>query len=193
MARVRIPWGQLGVGIDDVERDLAAVSALSDDVPTFVVPATVFGDVCRFGVKRGVHRAVGEIAEERLGRIGCLGGADHVDRFVGQVVGEEIAVWVFVNIDRRVVADQAVRVVKVRESVEKPVVPIEPSLAWPRVARASVGDIGVFRQVPFADHQCGVSVGFECLGHRDGVGGEFHGVTRKPRIGVGHVTDAGEM
>ena len=146
------------------ELDLAAVPGGPDLVPSGVVRAPVAGDVGGGRLQRCVHGAVREVQEDRLGRVGGLDGAHHVDGAVGDVVGEVVAVGVAVDGHHVVVLDDAVRLVEVGEGVEDPVEAVEAPLQRPRVLGAGLVLVAVLAQVPLAGHQRGVAVVPQDLG-----------------------------
>ena len=136
---------------------------------------------------------VSDIKEERLIGGRSFARLHHGDCFVGDVVGEVIAIGVGIGFDRCVVANQAMRLMKVCESVKESVEAIKASLARPRVTRPGIGLVRVFGQMPFADHVSGVTVRSKSLGEGDNVIGQFHRVTRKPWISVCDRSDTGSV
>ena len=120
-------------------------------------------------------------------------GFDHCYGFVGDVVGEVVAIGVGIGFDRCVVANQAMRLMEVCESVKESVEAIKASLARPRVTRPGIGLVRVFGEMPFADHVRGVTVCSKSLGERDDVIGQFHRITRKPWISVCDRSDTGSV
>ena len=166
---------------------------LAQRVPAGGVAPVVACDVLGFRMQRCVHGALTVVEEERLVRVGRLRLADHRDGSIGQVVGQEVALRVLVDVDRVVVVDHAVRLVQVREPVEEAVVPVEALLQRPRrtVAGVVLGAVGA--QVPLADHERLVAGATQELRHRRRQVGQLHGVPREPRIGVRHVAHARSM
>ena len=119
--------------------------------------------------------------------------ADHVERPVGEVVGEVVVVGVLVDLDDVVVLVETVRLVEVREPVEDPVEAVETLLAGPAVARAGLGEVGVLAEVPLADHERGPTGITQDLAHRDGVVADLHGVAGEPGVAVADGGEAGEV
>ena len=140
-----------------------------------------------------MHRAVAEVHEERFRRVGGLGASHHLDRPIGDVVGEVVVVGVGVDVHRRVAVDQSVGLVQVGEAVEKPVEAIEPTLGRPGVERPGIGAVAVLGQVPLAHHGGEVARIGENLGGGGHVIGQLHGIAGKPGIGVGHMAHPGQM
>ena len=193
VALLGVPGRQLGARRQEPEVDLAPVTGLSDPVPPEIEHPPVALHVDRLGLQWGMHRTVGEVEQERLCRVSGLGRADHVDRMVGEVVGEVVAVGVAVDLHGVVVLHQAVGLVEVGEGVEEAVEAVEPPLQRPRVPRARFGHVGVLGEMPLAHREGRPSRVAERLGGGGDVGGQFGGVTGKARIGVGDVPDAGPM
>ncbi|MEZ5180467.1 MAG: hypothetical protein R2702_01080 [Acidimicrobiales bacterium] len=118
--------------------------------------------------------------------------ADHVDRSVGEVVGDVVVVGVGVDLDRVVVLHEAVRLVEVGEGVEHAVVAIEAALARPAVPGPGIGQVAVLREVPLADRERVAGVA-EDLGGGGHVVGQLGGVAGEAGVGVGHVAGAGAV
>ena len=108
---------------------LSGEALFPDLVPTGVIVVPMRGHVVWLRVQRRMHRAVGEIHEERLGRMRRAKPPHHVDGVVGEIVGEVVALWVFVDFDDVVVLIEPMWVVQVGESVEDSVVAIRTPLA----------------------------------------------------------------
>ena len=85
------------------------------------------------------------------------------------------------------------RVMQIGEGVEHAVVAVEAALTRPRVARSGRGLVGVFGQVPLADHERGVPGRAEHLGHGRHVGAKLHRVAGIARVGVSDVADSGQV
>ena len=102
-----------------------------------------------------------------------------------EVVGEVVAVGIGVDLDRRVVLDQAVGLVEVGEAVEEPVEAVEAPLAAATSAGARRRTGRVLGQVPLADHVGRVAVRPEDLGQGHDVVGQLHGVAGEAGVGVG--------
>ena len=96
----------------------------------------------------------------------CSDLVDHVDRLIGEVVGEVVAVGVLVDRNVVVVLVEPVRLMEVREAVEDAVVALKALLQRPAVTGPGVGEMRVLAQVPFADHERGPAVVAEQFGHR---------------------------
>ena len=163
------------------------------DVPARVVAAPVASHVLGTAVERRVHRAVGQVQEERAGGIGRLRGADHLQRPLGDVVGEVVVLVEGVHVHLVVVLHEPVRLVQVREPVEDPVEAVEAALARPGVTRSGIGAVRVLGQVPLAHHEGGVAGSAVRLGRGGDVGRELHRVAGEPGIAVRDVAHAGPM
>ena len=137
-----------------------------------------------------VDGSVSDVKEERLVWRGSFACTNHGDRFIGDVIGEVIALGVGIGLHRSVVTNQSVGLMKIRESVEESVELVEAALAGPRMTWTRIGLIGVFREVPFANHVGGVTIRPQSFRKGDDIFREFHGVAREPWIRVRHGADA---
>ena len=137
--------------------------------------------------------AVREVEKERFGRVRRSNLVDHVQRLIGEIVGEVVVVGVLVDREVMVVLVEPMGLVEVGEAVEDPVVPFEALLQRPAVAGAGVGQVGVFAEVPLPDHERRPPVVSEHLGHRDGVVTQLMRIPREPGIAVGDVPHAGHV
>ena len=140
-----------------------------------------------------MHRAVGEIHEERLGGMGRPQLVDHAQGLVGQVVGEEVAAGVVVDVDVVVVLVQPVGLMEVGEGVEDPVVAVEAPLQRPAGLGSAVAEVGVLGEMPLAEHQRGPARVSEDLGHQDRVVPQLEGVAGKTGVPVGNGGHAGHV
>ena len=114
-----------------------------------------------------VGRMVGagrEVEEERLVGRDLFEVGDELDRLVGEIHGEVVALLRRLRrLDLMVVEDQ-VGIVLVRVAAEKAVVAVEAAPERPAVVRARGADLLGGRQVPFADAEGGVAVRQQHLG-----------------------------
>ena len=112
---------------------------------------------------------------------------------VGQVVAEEVAVGVVVDVEVVVVLVQPVGLVEVGEGVEDPVVAVEAPLQGPARLGGAVAEVGVLGEVPFPEHQRGPARVPEGLRHQDRVVAQLEGVAGETGIAVGHRGHAGHV
>ena len=178
---------------DDTQLLLTVPPLLAQGVPPFAIAVGVLVDVGALGHDRRVHRPVREVQEDGLTRVGGLVLADHRDRPVGDVVGEEVAVGIAVDLDEVVVLDEPVGVMQVREGVEEAVEAVEPALARPGVLRPGGRAVGVLGEVPLADHERRVPLITEDLCRGDHVVGELHRVAGEPGVGVSDRAETGAV
>ena len=181
---------KFGVRRNDPHLELTLVALPTDLVPASVVHAAVLLDVVDLRLQRRMDGTVGEVHEEGFGGMRCPNLVDHVDRLIGEVVGEVVVVGVLVDRNVVVVLVEPVWLMEVREAVEDPVVPLETLLQRPTVARTGIGEMRVLAEVPFADHERGPAVVAEQFGHRDGVATQFMGVAGEAGIAVSDVPHA---
>ena len=96
------PGGQLGIRWNDAASLLAFEGLLTHDVPALVERALVFRRPFGSDMMRGVRRTGREVHEERLVGHQCLLLADPVDRVVGEILRQVIALLGRpVGLDRR--------------------------------------------------------------------------------------------
>ena len=169
-----VAWRQLSAAWYDTHFELAGETLAAYFIPSFVETAAVFFAILGFDLQGGVGCGVGEVKKPRFGGVAGAHLVHHVEGLVGEVVGEVVAVGVLVSGYGVVVLVNAVRVMKVGESVEYSVETIKSSLAGPRVLGPGFTEVGVFTEVPFANHQGGPAGVAKCFGHGDGVLAEFH-------------------
>ena len=153
------------------------MAATADLVPADVVRVAVAVDVDGLRDERRMRCGVGDIEEERLIGTTRLTLADHPDRLVGEIVGEEVAVGILIDLDDVVVLHQPVRMVQVRERLEHSIETIEAALHRPPVLRACGGHRRVAAQVPFADHHRGIAVAAQHLGGSRHIAADLGAVT----------------
>ena len=94
--------GQDRVGGDETDFLLAFVAGLAQGVPACFVLAFVASDVGGFGLQGRMNRRVRQIHEERLARMGSAHFSHHLYGSVGEVVGEVVALGVFVHVQEAV-------------------------------------------------------------------------------------------
>ena len=161
----RIPLGhvgvvarQLGVLRDDPELLLAREDLLPVGVPAVVEGALVAVGPLLGHVVRGVRRAGAEVQVERLVGIDLLGVGDELDRLVGEVLGQVVALLGAPRrLDLVVVVDE-LGVPLARVAAEEPVVALEPAPQRPAVIRPGGGLLARRDQMPLADHVGAVAV-----------------------------------
>ena len=181
---------QDGVGSDESYLLLAFVALLAQGVPACFVFAFVAGDVGGFGLQGSMDGRVRQIHEERLARMRSAHFSHHFYGSVGEVVGEVVAVGVFVHVQEAVAFNEAVGVVEVGEAAEDAVELIEPALERPRVAVACRMLVGFLAEMPFAEHEGGVAVVSQDFGEGGAVVGEFQGVAGEAGVAVRHMPHA---
>ena len=149
---VRVMARQLSVLRDDPELLLACEDLLPVGVPTVVEGALVaVGPLLRH-VVRGVRRAGAEVQVERLVGIDLFGVGDELDRLVGEVLGQVVALLGAPRrLDLVVVVDE-LGVPLARVAAEEAVVALEPAPQRPAVIRPGGGLLARRDQVPLADH-----------------------------------------
>ena len=161
---VGVAFGQLGVLFDDAERSLAFEHDTPVLVPAAVEAAPVL--VAPFGLDL-VGRVAGAgrvVEEERLVRCVDVGVLDELDRTVGEVDVEVVAL-----VGRRRRADRMVVVGEVGKPLvgragHEPVEPLEAAPERPPVERPSRGRLGRRGEVPLADGERVVAVLEQHLG-----------------------------
>ena len=181
------------VGRDHAQLALALEALGPQHVPARGEAAAEPLDVGLGGLQRGVHRAVGEVHEERTGGMRRPKLVHHAQRLVGQVVGEVVAVGIVVDVDVVVVGAQPVGLVEVGEGVEDPVEAVEAPLQGPAGLGGTVAEVGVLGQVPLADDEGGPARAAEGLGDGHRVVTQLVGVAGEAGIGVGHGGHAGHV
>ena len=161
---VRVVPGQLRIGRHHAQFLLPGQHPLPVGVPPVVeLPGVPVGPLLRH-MMRGVHRAGAEMQVERLVRGDLLGVGDELDRLVGQVLGQVIALLRGARrLDLVVVVDQ-VRVPLAGVPAEEPVEPLEPAAQRPAVERPGAGLELRGQQVVLADHVGAVAMGQQHLG-----------------------------
>ena len=121
---------------DDPELLLAREHLLAVGVPPVIERALVAVGPLLGHVVRRVRRAGAEVQIERLVGIDLLGVGDELDRPVGQILGQVIALLrALRRLDLMVVVDQ-VRIPLARIAAEEPVEALKPTAQRPAVIRA---------------------------------------------------------
>ncbi len=148
----RVDRRQLGVGRDDAHLLLPGQRLLAHRLVAHVEAALELVDPLLRGVVRRVGRAGRVVQEERLVRRDRLGVLDELERLVGEVVGEVVALLRRLRrVDRVVVVDE-VRVPLVGLGAQEPVPALEPAAARPVAPRRGEVHLDGRAQVPLADH-----------------------------------------
>ena len=178
------------IGRDETDFLLAFVALLAQSVPSCFVFAFVAGDVGGFGLQGRMDGWMRQIHEERLARMRSADFSHHFYGSVGEVVGEVVAVGVFVHVQEAVAFYEAVGMVEVGEAAENAVELIEPALKRPRVAVACWMLVGFFAEMPFAEHEGGIAVVSQDFGEGGAVVGEFQGVAGEAGVAVRHMPHA---
>ena len=148
----RVDRRQLGVGRDDAQLLLPGQRLLPDRlVPHVEAALELVGPFLRDMVRR-MGRAGRVVQEERLVRRDRLGVLDELQRLVGQVLGQVIALGRGLRLVHRVVVIDQVRIPLVGLRPQEPVPALEPPPGRPVPPRG--GDVHLDRraQVPLADH-----------------------------------------
>ena len=159
--------GELGVGGDDAQGELAFVAVLAGFVPALFEGFGVFVGVGFGDLDGGVGGAVGEVEEEGFLGVGGAVVTQHFERLAGDVDGEVIAGGGGGG-DGVVVFDE-VGFVLVGPAGEEAVPAVKAFLEGPVGAVARRFAVGGGVEVPLACAVGGVAVGGEDLG--DGGGG----------------------
>ena len=148
----RIDRWQLGVGRDDAELLLAGERLLAHRLVAHVELALVpVGPLPRH-VMRRVARARRVVQEERLLRRDGLGVADELDRLVGDVVGEVVALLGRARLVDGVVVVDEIGIPLAGLGAEEPVPALEATTARPVAARRGEVHLDLGTQVPLAHH-----------------------------------------
>ena len=125
---------------------------LADRLVPHVEPAGELLDPLLRCVVRRVRRTRRVVEEERLVRGDHLGVLDELQRLVGDVLGEVVALLGGLRLVHRVVVVDQVRVPLVRLGAEEPVEPLEPPADRPVPPGRGDVDLRLRAQVPLADH-----------------------------------------
>ena len=143
---------QLGVLGEDAQLLLALEHLLAVALVAHVEAALVLLDPLLGGVVGGVGGAGAEVHEERLVGHDHLGVFDELDRLVGEVGGQVVAVLGHRRLLHRVVVVDQVRVPLVGLAAQEPVVALEAAADRPvALGRGHVHLVGR-DQVPLAEH-----------------------------------------
>jgi hypothetical protein len=149
---VRVVARQLRGLRDDAELLLAREHLLTVGVPTIVEGALVTVGPLTGNVVRRVHRTGTKMHIERLVGVDLLGVRDKLDRAVGQILGQVVAlIGRFRRLDLMIVIDQ-VRVPLARVAAEEPVVTLKAAAERPAVIWACGRLLAAGYQMPLADH-----------------------------------------
>ena len=177
----RIAFGKPGTRRDQSHCRLALKARGANRVPAGIVTATIFRQICFLGLQWPVHGIVGDVEEERPGRVLVADLADKADRLVHPIVGRVIAFGILVDRGDDVVVDDARREKVTGFAFEKSIETVEAAIGRPgRVGRHTVGRI-----VPLADRDGGVSGGAQGFGDGRRVERNVAEIARKARIVVG--------
>ena len=149
-------------------------------VPTLQIHSLVAGDILRWRLQRPMRRGMGKIKEERLGTIALTG---HLDRLVGDRVGEiEI---VGGDLDLGIVLDQVMRREIIATAVDDPEESVEATLTRRRMLKIPDGPVfgvtgnEIASDMPFTGHDGAVP------GQPQGLG-DGHGVVTQEALISGH-------
>ncbi len=177
----RIALGQPGARRDQPYCLLALEARGAHRVPAGIVLAAIFRQICFLGLQWPVHGIIGDIEEERPGRILVADLADKADRLVHPIVGRVIALGILVDRRDDVVVDDARREEVTGLAFEKSIETVEAAIGRPgRVRRDTVGRI-----VPLADGDGRVSGRAQGLGDGRRVERNVAEIAGKARIVVG--------
>jgi hypothetical protein len=148
----RIQRGQLGVGRHQTELLLARQRLFPHRLVPLVEAAGELRDPVLRGVVRCVAGARGVVEEERLLRGDRLGVPDELDRLVGDVVGEVVALRGGARLIDRVVVVDEVGIPLVRLGPQEPVPPFEAPAGRPVTTSRREIHLVSGAQVPLAHH-----------------------------------------
>ncbi len=148
----RVERRQLGVRRDEAHRLLAGQRLLAQRLVALVELTLELVDPRLRGVMRRVTCARRVVQEERLLRRDRLGIADELDRLVGQVLGEVVALLGRLRlVDGVVVVDQ-LGIPLARLRAQEPVPPLEAPTTRPVASRRRQVHLVLRTQVPLAHH-----------------------------------------
>ena len=184
---------QRSSGRHNAQLDLTSQTLSAGEVPSAVVGIAVALDVFGLRQQRRMSRGMRHVQKERLTRPRCAALADHADGFVGEIVGEEVALGPLVHLDHMVVFDEAMGLMQVGKRLKDSVEPIETALARPPMLRPACAHVVVAAQVPLAHHQRGVARSAKNLCSGRHVVGDLGAVARKAGIVLGDMTHARSM
>src|SRR5262245_7950575 len=152
LAGVRIEWRKLCALVEDPHLPLAFEDELSVRLVAHVEPPLVLLDPLRRRVVRRVARAGAEVHEERLVGRDHLGVLDELDRLVGEVGRQVVAVLRHRRLLDGVVVVDEVRIPLVRLAAEEPVEPLEAAADRPVALRRGHVHLVGRAQMPLAEH-----------------------------------------
>ncbi len=193
VGRERVPGGdpvgtrrELGSLGDDALGDLAGEDRVAPRIPAHVEAPGVLLDPLGRRLVRRVARAGAEVEEERLLGVDGPQVVDALDRVVGEVLGEVVAVLVGAGWLDEVVVVHEVGCELVGLAVEEAVEALEA--APERPPRPGAGEMRVLvgGQVPLADRVGRVALVAQDLGEEPGRAGDASGV---PGEAAGQVRD----
>ena len=148
----RVQRRELGVLGDDPELDLIGERCLADRLVAHVELALELVDPLLRRVVRRMAGTGGEVEEERLVRCDRLGVTDELERLVGEILGEVVALVRRLRlVDHVVVVDQ-VGIPLVRLGAEEPVPALEAAAGRPVAARGGEVHLVGRAEMPLADH-----------------------------------------
>jgi hypothetical protein len=177
----RIALGQPGPRRDQSHRQLALKARGANCIPAGIVLAAIFRQICFLGLQWPMHGIIGDIEEERPGRVLVADLADKADRLVHPIVGRVIALGIGVDRSDDVVVDDPRRKKVPGLAFEKSIETVESAIGGPgRVRRDTVRRI-----VPLADGDRCVSGGAQSLGYGRRVERNIAEIAGKARVVVG--------
>ena len=180
-----IARGELGVGGQQAEFDLAGEPPFAGHVPPFVEPAPPLVEVVGRCLMGSVHGPEGQVGEERA--VGSDGDrvVDEADGVVDQILAQVVAlVGGGGRLDVMVVMDQ-VGGELVGLPLEEAVEAVEAALERPLVEGAGRRGVVHGAQVPLAHREGGVALVAQDLGHGRGVVGDVPPHVRIAAVEVG--------
>ena len=152
-------------------------------VPALVEAAAIVVPVLRLGLKRRMGAGIGQLQEERPGRVRCLLGADVADRPVGEVVGDVVVVpRRGLHRGQAVIEGAGAEIVGGVALV--PVGPLEPAVGGPVVERAGGAVVRHVVHVPLAHQEGGPAGVPQHLGQGRGLQGQVAPIARIAGIDV---------
>ena len=185
--------GQLGVRRDQPHLDLPFVACLARRRPAHVVFALVLGHIRRLGLQRRVHGIVGDVEEERFGRVALAQFLDEADALIHPVVTGVVVARILVYRQHLVAQHQACREKVVGFTIHEAVIGVETALRRPVVLRPALRIVRRRRVVPLADHDGFVSGCAQGFGQGCGFERDLARVPRIARMVVGEPAGAHAM
>ena len=178
---------------NDAALELSFEPPLAHDVPAFVEPAAVLGEVLRRCLVGRVGGAEGDVGEERSIGSHTLAVGDHLQHLVDDVLGDVVAVLGSAGrFDGVVVADE-LGVELVGLAVEEPVEAVEAARRAATGRRAGGGALLHRGEVPLADGERRVALVAQHLCHGGGAVADVAEHVREAGLEVRHRAHPGAV